>query len=147
MEKAILGKVEDVRSLLQNGCAFLPHEEGRRDCRERVIQAALEATVLPLAQERDGEKLAEKIGRVARLCGAMADRRLTPAGTSHYISEDAFDDLASLGAALSLWNPEFAIDNTPNDEVASSDNAWQVVQEARHLRACSRRNFTRWHVR
>lgn len=143
VEKAILGKVEDVRSLLENGCAFLPDEEGRRACRERVIQAALEATVLPLAQERDGEKLEEKTGRVARLCAALADRRRAPPGTSHYVSDDAFDDLASLGAALSLWNPEFAIDSAPNDEWSSSDNSWQVVQEARHLRACSLHNFTR----
>ena len=68
VETAILGKVKDVRSLLQDGCSFLPDEESRKSCRERIIQAALEATVLPLAEERDAEKLAEKVGRVARSC-------------------------------------------------------------------------------
>ena len=131
VEKAVLGKVEDVRSLLQDGSAFLPDEEGRRSCRERVIQAALEATVLPLAEERDAEKLAEKMGRVSRLCAALAARRPVPQpGTSHYVSSDVCNDLASLQAAFSLWDPELTAEDAPHEVCPSKDDSWQVVQQA-----------------
>ena len=133
VETAILGKVEDVRSLLQDGCSFLPEEESRKSCRERIIQAALEATVLPLAEERDAEKLAEKVGRVARLCSALAARSLAPPPrTPHYVSTETCDELACLGTAFSLWNPEFTTDGTPI-EMSNGDDSWDLVQQARHL--------------